>query len=64
MFINDAEIIKDLRLNEITPVELIEGLYLKRDDKFRPFDNIGVNGTQLRQCAYLLLKNKNKLKME
>lgn len=53
---------EELKLDEITPIELVDGLYLKRDDKFKPFDNIGVNGTKLRQCAYLLLKNKDKLK--
>jgi 1-aminocyclopropane-1-carboxylate deaminase/D-cysteine desulfhydrase-like pyridoxal-dependent ACC family enzyme len=56
------EIIKDLQLDIITPIELIDGLYFKREDKFKPFDNIGVNGTKLRQCAYLLIKNLDKAK--
>lgn len=55
-------LIKDLKLDEITPVEHIEGLYLKRDDKFIPFEGIGVNGTKARQCAYLLIKNLEKAK--
>lgn len=58
---NSQEIINELDLNGITPVEYIDNIYLKREDKFKPFDNIGVNGTKLRQCAYLLVKNIDKL---
>lgn len=58
---NKQKLINDLKLREITPIECIEGLYLKRDDKFAPFENIGVNGTKLRQCAYLIIKNLDKV---
>ena len=54
------EIVKFLKLDEITPVECLDGLYIKRDDKFVPFEDVKVNGTKLRQCAYLLLKNLDK----
>lgn len=40
--------------NEITPVELHEGLYLKRDDLFKPFGDKTVNGGKLRQCFMLV----------
>lgn len=57
-----SNVIKDLKLDELTPVECVDDLYLKREDKFKPFSDINVNGTKLRQCAYLLLKNKEKIK--
>ena len=55
------DIIKDLGLETITPVDFIDGLYIKREDLFKPFSNSTVNGTKLRQCAYLLIKNLDKL---
>lgn len=61
VYINKEEIIRDLKLDEITPVEYIDNLYLKREDYFKPFEDSSVNGTKLRQCAYLLLKNIDKL---
>lgn len=60
--INVSEFVTKLKLDELTPVENIGGLYLKREDKFIPLSDIGVNGTKLRQCAYLLLKNYEKAK--
>lgn len=56
------EIVEFLKLDKITPVEYLDGLYIKRDDKFIPFKDVKVNGTKLRQCAYLLLKNLDKAK--
>ena len=58
---NRNDIIKDLGLETITPVDFIDGLYIKREDLFKPFSNSTVNGTKLRQCAYLLIKNLDKL---
>lgn len=42
--------------NGITPVEVHDGLYTKREDLYRPFGNKTVNGGKLRQC-YMLVKN-------
>ena len=39
---------------DLTPVENIEGLWLKRDDKFTPFGLHTVNGGKLRQCFALV----------
>lgn len=44
---------------EITPVELHEGLYIKREDLYRPFDSL-VNGGKLRQCYHLIKEVKDK----
>ena len=33
------DIIKDLGLETITPVDFIDGLYIKREDLFKPFSN-------------------------
>lgn len=43
----------------LTPVELNEGLYLKRDDLFQPFGENTVNGGKLRQC-YMLVESVKK----
>lgn len=47
-------IIKDE--NELTPVEIHNDLYLKRDDLYKPFGDYSVNGGKLRQC-YKLIEN-------
>ncbi len=44
---------------DLTPVELHEGLYLKRDDLFQPFGENTVNGGKLRQCYMLVESVKN-----
>lgn len=41
----------------ITPVEYIDGIYVKREDLFKPFDFSNVNGSKLRQCMLLVKKN-------
>lgn len=46
---------------ELTPVEILEDLYLKREDKFRPFKFSNANGSKLRQSILLLIKNKSKI---
>lgn len=38
----------------LTPVEIHDGLYLKRDDLYRPFGENSVNGGKLRQCFELI----------
>lgn len=47
--------------NELTPVELHDGLYIKREDLYKPF-NSPVNGGKLRQCYYLVKAIKDKYK--
>ena len=48
--------IKDLRENELTPVQEVAGVFFKRDDLFAPFGENSVNGGKLRQGIYLLSK--------
>ena len=55
---NKDHIIQDLKLDVLSPVEKVGNLYLKRDDLFTPFTFSNANGTKLRQCIYLLLKNE------
>ena len=40
--------------DELTPVQCIRGLYLKREDLFAPFSYSQVNGGKLRQCLMLV----------
>jgi len=47
-------------LDVLTPVEHIEGLWFKRDDKFAPLGYGGINGSKLRQCIYLINNYVNK----
>ena len=43
-----------LRLSKcMTPVMTIDGLMVKRDDMYKPFEPNGVNGGKLRQCVQL-----------
>ena len=49
-------------LKEITPVEQIDNLFLKRDDKFKPFPFSNINGSKLRQCILLFEKEMEKAK--
>ena len=58
---NKDHIIQDLKLDVLSPVEKVGNLYLKRDDLFTPFTFSNANGTKLRQCIYLLLKNYDKI---
>lgn len=37
-----------------TPVELVQGLYFKREDKFAPLGYGGVNGGKVRQIVYVV----------
>lgn len=40
------------KLQEFTPVEMVGGMYLKREDKFAPLGYGGINGSKVRQCIY------------
>ena len=44
-------------VNALTPVEMHDGIFFKRDDCFRPFSDIGVSGGKVRQCLQLVRKN-------
>ena len=54
----ENKIVKDPR--ELTPVQDIDGLWVKREDLFIPFEVGGVNGGKLRQCWIMLEKIKDK----
>lgn len=43
-----SRIIKDM--NELTPVDNIDGMWFKRDDLYQPFDDIPLNGDKIKQC--------------
>lgn len=45
-------VVKDV--DELTPVENHKGLYIKRDDLYKPFGDNTVNGGKLRQCYRLV----------
>lgn len=50
-------------LYDLTPVEQVDGVYFKREDKFAPLGYGGINGSKLRQCIWLtseyVLHHKN-----
>ena len=46
------------KLEEITPIQCINGILVKRDDLFKPFSDAEVNGGKLRQAIHLLLQAK------
>ena len=47
-------------VDELTPVENHKGLYIKRDDLYKPFGDNTVNGGKLRQCYKLIESIKDK----
>lgn len=50
---------------ELTPVQVIRGntnVYLKRDDLYKPFKDIPINGGKVRQCLSLLIDNYYNIK--
>ena len=47
-------------VNDLTPVEIYQGLYIKRDDLYKPFGDNTVNGGKLRQCYKLIESIKDK----
>jgi 1-aminocyclopropane-1-carboxylate deaminase/D-cysteine desulfhydrase-like pyridoxal-dependent ACC family enzyme len=46
------------KLKELTPVQDIGGVLVKRDDLFKPFSDAEVNGGKLRQAIHLLVQAK------
>ena len=40
--------------SDLTPVQEVNGLLMKRDDLFQPFGRGEVNGGKLRQCIMLV----------
>lgn len=50
--------------NELTPVELHNGIYYKRDDLFQPYDDIPINGGKVRQCIALVENNLEHIKRD
>lgn len=48
----------------LTPVELHNGVYLKRDDLFAPFGNDFITGGKIRQCISLIETNYDYIKNE
>lgn len=46
--------------DELTPIEVHDGLYLKREDLYKPFGDYSVNGGKLRQCYKLVNSIKDK----
>ena len=46
-------------INDITPVDNINGIFFKRDDLYIPFDDIPLSGGKVRQCQCLINNNLN-----
>lgn len=53
-----------VKCNELTPIEEINGVLYKRDDYFKPFSDIPINGGKLRQCIQLMFDNYEHIKNE
>lgn len=49
---------------ELTPIEEYNGILFKRDDKFRPFADLPLNGGKIRQALMLLERNQEKIERE
>lgn len=47
------------RVDELTPVQNIAGMYFKRDDLYMPFDDIPLSGGKIRQCFNLIGENED-----
>ena len=50
-------------MDELTPIEQHDGIWYKRDDYFRPYDDFDVCGGKVRQCISLMKENQ-KLSLE
>ena len=48
---------ESLHINDLTPVEVHDGIFYKRDDKYMPFDDVPLSGGKVRQACSLLLEN-------
>ena len=53
-----------INYNELTPVELHNGVYYKRDDLFQPYSDIPINGGKVRQCIALVENNLEHIKRD
>ena len=51
-----------MNLNELTPLQEHNGILLKRDDLFMPFNDISLSGGKVRQCLTLFKDLKSKIK--
>ena len=49
---------------ELTPVELHNGVYYKRDDLFAPYNDTPINGGKVRQCIALVENNLELIKRD
>lgn len=50
---------KKFKVDELTPVQNIAGMYFKRDDLYTPFDDIPLSGGKVRQCINLIGENQD-----
>lgn len=50
------------RVDELTPVECYNGMWFKRDDLYKPFDNIPLSGGKVRQCICLIGNNEGEIR--
>lgn len=48
--------------NKLTPIEIYNKIYFKRDDYFRPFNDIDINGGKVRQCILLINEMQNEIR--
>jgi 1-aminocyclopropane-1-carboxylate deaminase/D-cysteine desulfhydrase-like pyridoxal-dependent ACC family enzyme len=58
-FLGEVRLANDdqYRYYDMTPVELHDGCFLKRDDLYQPFSDFGISGGKVRQCLYLVQSN-------
>jgi len=47
----------DFKYYDLTPVEVHNGMLLKRDDLYDPFGDFGITGGKVRQCLFLVESN-------
>lgn len=50
------------KCSELTPVEFIDNIWIKRDDLFKPFNDIPLSGGKVRQAICLLNENYDDIK--
>ena len=51
-------------VDELTPIEYVDGIAYKRDDLFRPFDDVPLSGGKVRQAMELLRPRAAAIKSE
>lgn len=54
----------DYKYYNLTPVEIHDGIYFKRDDLYQPFSDFGISGGKVRQCLYLVESNLATIKAD